>query len=209
MKLIRAIAPGAVVAGLLLSGGCGKAAEKLTESAIENQTGADIDISGGNVRVTTPEGYSYELDEDGNMVILGPDGEKITSDADGNMTSVGPDGESTQSAGENATLPEGWPDFLALPEGAKLSMSRVMTQEGTTSAQISAEVDADVVPIYESFRKAMVSAGFEFESETLSESGGSTFGNLTGTKGEQTLMIAVSSNDDGSPGYLSINIEGY
>jgi hypothetical protein len=212
MTKTRVLAGIGVAGALLLTGGCGKAADKIAEraaeEAIENSAGGgEVDISGDGSFSYNDGNVSYETDADGNMVMKGPDGEVITADADGNMTMSGEDGETTYTTGENAELPAGWPDFLALPGGSTLMASTTTTEGGVKVGNITAELEGAVSDAYEGFKSALEDEGFEIGSDSFTESSDGDFASLSGDKGDQSVSITIGGGGDAQP-YLSMTFSG-
>jgi hypothetical protein len=190
MKKMRAVAGMGVAGALILTAGCGKAAEKIgekaAEKAVENAAGGgNLDITDDGFTFESEDGtVSYQVDDDGNVIMKGPDGEVITADSDGNMTMTGEDGETTFSSGEGAEVPDGWPDFLALPDGAKITSSATSNEGGQKVGSVTAEVtDGDVEEIYETYKEAIEAEGFEVSDSFTSSSSGDV-GAVSGNKGD-------------------------
>ncbi len=212
MNKKRAMAGIGATAALLILGGCGKAVDKIAERAAEkaigDAAGGDLDISGDGFTFRSGDGeISYQVDDDGNVVMRGPDGEVITADSDGNMTMSGPDGETTYTTGENAEVPDGWPRFLAPPDGATLLTSHASTEGDQRVGSITAEVDGPVEDTYEGYKKALQAEGFEIGSDSFTQSSGGDFASLSGQRGDLEVNIGIGSGSGDRP-YLTISVSG-
>jgi hypothetical protein len=207
MQKRRALAGAGVAVALVLAGGCGKAAEKITEKAIESETGGNVDLDAdGGMSFESGDG-SFEIDADGNTVIRDAEGNVITADAEGNMTMDGEDGETTYATGENAEVPDGWPAFLALPDGASIMTSQTGTADDVVTGSVMAEVDGDVKDLYEGYKEALEDEGFEIGSDSFTESSDGDFASVTGEKGDESVSITVSSGT-GSKTNMIMSVTG-
>ena len=210
MSKTRALAGIGVAGALLLTAGCGKAADKIAEraaeEAVENAAGGgNLDISGDGFTFESEDGtVSYEVDEDGNVVMKGPDGEVITADSDGNMTMSGEDGDSTFTSGENAELPEGWPEYMALPDGASITTAATTADGEQKIGTVTAEVDGDVKEIYETYKSAIEDEGFEI-SDSFTNSSSGDLGTISGEKGDVSVTVYVGEGDGGATITLSVS----
>lgn len=211
MKKTRALAGMGVAGALLLTGGCGKAADKIAEraaeEAVENAAeGGNLDISGDGFTFESEDGtVSYEVDDEGNVIMKGPDGEVITADSDGNMTMSGEDGDSTFTSGDNAELPDGWPEFMALPDGATIASSATSTDGDQKMGNVAAEVEGDVKEIYETYKEALEDEGFEISDSFTSSSSGD-LGTISGEKGDVSVSVYVGESDSGL--YVNLSVTG-
>lgn len=212
-KQAAAGAVGLVLA--LVATGCGDAtesiAERAVEEAIEREGGGnvDLDVDGGSFSFTSPDGeVSARMDEDGNMVMTGPDGEVYEADAEGNVTMSGEDGDVTYSTGDNAEVPDDWPEALALPRGAELLSSQTSTVDGERTAAISANVSTAVADLHETYKDALEDAGYEIGGDSLTESSSGDSASLTATKGAQEVTVTAYGAGDGEQVVLTIVVTG-
>jgi hypothetical protein len=94
LKPFGAVLLGTALAGALLTG-CGQAAEELVEQGIEQETGGDVELDDGNVRVDDGQGNEFsvggevELPDSWPQAVPTPDGTLIlagSSDGGANQT---------------------------------------------------------------------------------------------------------------------------
>jgi len=175
----RASAAVAVIAIGLGASACSSedVAERITEEAIENETGEDADVElgdDGQVQIQTEDG-SMTVDEDGNVVIETPDGTTVV-DAEGDAVNVdtgdgaavsgdgetltieGDDGSSTYTAGGD--IPDEWPDDLPLPDDATVLASSVMEGNGQNVITLSLNVDGELEEVGDSVKEQLEDAGW-------------------------------------------------
>ena len=183
MSRTKLVAAASLTAALLLSG-CGAVAEKATEKATEKalESGGDgkvdIDTKNGTVKVETKDG-TFTSDENG---------AKVESK----------DGDSTFSAGDTTTLPEGWPDELAPPDGTKLLSSSTIAQDGKDVMAVLGEVDGSVKDVYTDIKNQLEGAGFELSNDTFGTAGSGSYGAISGKNDtfEATATISSGSGSD-------------
>lgn len=191
----RALAGIGVAAALALTGGCGKAAEKaaekITERAIEEGAGgANVDISDGGMSFESEDGsFSYQIDDEGNVVMKGEDG------------------ETSYTTGGAAEVPDGWPAFLNLPPDAEILASSTSTDGDQKTATVMAEFSGDTKETYEGFKAMLEGEGFEITSDSLTTSSDGSFAVVSAESGERMVSVSVSGNADGT-GSISINVTG-
>lgn len=124
----------ALTVGLLVAPSCGKvaekAAEKATEKAIEGQTGGKVDIG-----------------KDGKVTFKDSNGETQMQVDDSGLSIKTSDGEAHY--GEGAEVPDGWPEVLALPKGAKVRASTT-TPDGLMVVFTASDSPKELVSSYDS-----------------------------------------------------------
>lgn len=166
---------------LLLFGSCQKMAEKATEKAIEagSEGQVDVDMSGQDMKITDKEsGDTYEFkgeDEGGTWTATSEDGNVKT----------------TVTAGESASVPDGWPDSFPVYTGAKLLAA---TESGDGSDQVyhlslqTTDSMDDVAAFYISKAEA---AGFNKDSEFKMGEGQS----YVFSKDKESFNLTLSTED--------------
>ncbi len=192
MNVKRAIAGIGVTAALVLTTGCGKAADKIAERAVEEGIergagGGDVDISEDGVSFKSPDGQSVQVDAEGNMIIEGADGQVLAS-------------------GDRAEVPDGWPAFLALPDDAALLTSQSSTSDGVKMGIVAAEVDGDAKVLYEGYKEALEDAGFEVTSDSFTQSSDGDWASLSGEKGDDQVSITIGSVGATDEGKVHLNL---
>jgi len=181
----RILAGAVIVAAVLGTAGCGKAADKLSEKAVEKgieaQSGGKVDIDGNKVKITGKDGeVSYEADGKGNV--------KIT----------GKDGESSSTYGDGAKLPNGWPAVVKLPADLKLTSSSTNSTSDGKTMMVMAESSIDVKKMFEDFKSQLEKAGFDITGESMTESDGSSYGSLQADNGKLAVNVSVSGAGTGT-----------
>jgi len=172
------------VAALLVLGasGCGKVAEKatekVTEKAIEDQTGgkAKVDLGNGKVKVKDGSGNSYETDQDGNV--------KIKSD----------DGSTSFTSGDGTKLPDGWPKDLEPPKGTTIETATAT--EGALT--VSGSLAAPVKDVYDGLKAQLADGGYELTADSYNTSDGIGSAALTATKGKKDVSVSITEGSDGA-----------
>jgi hypothetical protein len=166
----------ALVGALALLAGCGSATEQLTEAAIENQTGGDVDVKDdGSVEIRT---------DDGEMTVSGEDG-KVTIES----------GDGTYQAGEGTEVPDDFPAEIPLVDGGTLTMA-VSTPDGFS---LIWNVD-DAEAAFDAYIRALEGAGFELGERTVMTSGGDFTGIIEGEDAQWRVGVTagVSGTDPGT-----------
>lgn len=104
----------------------------------------------------------------------------------------------------NAELPDGYPAELAPPEGTKI-VAATGTQD-PAAYDVFGTLAGEVADVYADVKAQAEAAGYTIDPATDSLSDGPTgpVGNFTGTNGELTLNVTVSSVATGE-GEVSIN----
>ncbi|MEM1333763.1 MAG: hypothetical protein AAGG08_09920, partial [Actinomycetota bacterium] len=140
------------------------AAESLIESAIERESGGEVDIDLGDIMdgdgfsVETEDG-SMTIDEDGNFVITDADGQVITGEANDDGFSVETEeGESSLDIDQDGTItfededgtemvieqgtaiPDDWPSNIPRPEGLTIETVSDSTSGDFRSINVSGSV---------------------------------------------------------------------
>ncbi|HAP77369.1 MAG TPA: hypothetical protein DCR14_14965 [Acidimicrobiaceae bacterium] len=168
----------ALLAGAGLLVGCSDAKEKATEQVMEEIIEQN---GGGNVDV--------ELGDDGEIVGIETD--------DGTMTIGG------------GSLPDAWPTDVPSYEGGRIISSQSFDTNGEVLLMVSYEVDDAPAAAADSMKAALEAAGFTIDSSGSTEDGsGGGFWSVTGTRGNQTLSVAVvGSATDPTMMQLSLSIK--
>lgn len=190
MGTLRGTAVSAIAALLLLVGSaCGsaaekageKAGEKLAEKAIEDQTGgnADVDVSDGGVKISDGEGGTYEVDSEGNV--------------------SGSSGDGSYQMGEGTELPDGWPEELAPPSGAKIVSA--ITSGDTMS--VTANIDSPIRDVYEAVKGQLTDAGYKLSNDTYSLSDGGDFASVAGTSDAFEVVVTIATDSAGGSGSVA------
>lgn len=181
-------------------------AERITEEAIENETGEDVDLElgdDGQVEIQTEDG-SMTVDENGNMVIETPDGTTVV-DAEGDAVNVatpdgtavisqdgetitfeGDDGSGSYSAGTE--IPDEFPDDVPLPDGATVLASSVMESNGQSLITLTLNVDGELDEVGDSVKEQLEGAGWTDTGGM--ESPDSMYWGFT--KGDLTLAVGAA-----------------
>lgn len=173
-------------AGVLLAG-CGQVAEQATESALEQATGTDIEM--------TDEGFTITDDET-----------SMTVDSEGqSVTMTDESGTSSFQAGDDTQLPDTYPSDLPTPEGGVLSTVGD-TPEGLFvmwgyDTYTAADFDAYVAQIQ--------AAGYSLTGDIVSvDSGDSMNRTATFTGGGKTIAVtAMGASDFGQVSVVITNEE--
>jgi len=148
---------GAVLLMAGLSNGCGKAAETLTEKAIEKSLSED----GQNVDV--------DLDSDGGTVRIATDeGEMVISGDDDSFSMTSEEGGVTMTAGESAKLPGNFPKDVPLPKGFKPDM--VQTADEDNMFTVVGPAEGGVKEVADALRKDAAAQGWT-EEQSFSQAG--------------------------------------
>lgn len=163
-------AAGALV--VLLTSACGS--ESLTEKAIEEATGVQVDQDGNVVSISTDEG-SIRVDDSGNVEVLTSDGSQVLS------------------GGSGSELPDDFPGDVPLPDAAIVS-SLASDSNGTRSWVINFETD-DPKGTYESYVEALKAAGFTVEDIVTSNAGGAFSALTSASNGSWEISVLAA---DGS-----------
>jgi hypothetical protein len=174
MNTKRALTGVGLATLLLLTSGCGKAAEKAsekaTEKAIESQGGGKVDIDGDKIKVDDGSGGSCTYTDD-------------------KMDCTGKAGDTEYSSGGNAKLPAGWPDELKPPKGTELVSAGKTTAGGKQVLTANGIVDASEKDVYEALKEQLTDAGYEITGDGNTVTVGVT-GNTAGEGSVVTMGIA-------------------
>ena len=182
----RKLAGITLAVALLGTAGCGKiaekAAEKVTEEAIENAggSGVDVDLSNGGVSYTDANGNKVTTDADGNVTI---------TDADGNLIEA--------DAGGDAEVPAEWPPVLAPPADARILYASSTDGHLSLTASVAAP---DLRTLYDGLKAQVTGAGYAMVSDGLSGSDAGTGGVLTAKDADDVVTVAVAPDASGTQG---------
>ena len=167
-----------LLVALLALASCGKAAEKLTEEAIEQSAGGgEVDIDDdGSFSFENDEG-SFEVDSDGNVKIEGEDGEfSIENNADGD-------------------LPDDLPD-VPIPDGFSPQNNSKQSDGDETIYSATGTVDADGAEAFEDIVDQYESAGYETEGRYENTSGSDFNGGAQFVDSDHQVSVSVFGSDD-------------
>ncbi len=148
---------------------------------------AEFDAEGGKVKVSDGEGGSFEVDDDGMTVTDGEGG-----------------GETQVLTGEDAAVPEGWPEGLRPPAGAKLLSATTSTTPGDELLALAAELEAPVADALAAFERQVVAAGYEINPSGTS--GGAAGVATLIASDDDELVVASFSSGPGGTTIASISI---
>lgn len=154
-------------AGLLV--GCGAAADRLTEEALEKGAEEIAERGGaGDVDV--------ELDDEG-LSVEGEDG----------------------SLNAGSELPEDWAEDLPLPDQDYEILSAMsQTQEDGTSQQAHMTLDGDAKELQAFYEAALADAGWEVSSSHSTSSGERTSLGVVGNKpDDRKVIVTINTEGDG------------
>lgn len=178
----------AAVAFLALAS-CGKAAEKISEKAIEQSAG------GGDADINDDGSFSFENDEG-----------SFSVDKDGNVKIEGEDGEFSIDGG-SGELPEGFPDDIPLPDDYEI-LTGSRTSDGDSAFWgVVGEVSGDPEDVFAALVSLFEDADFESQSKSESESGGDFFGSATFLGGGNLVSVSVTAGGDGENATVAYNVQ--
>jgi len=170
--------------------GCGRIAEKMTqnitenvaenfaEKLIESNSGEDVDINfnDGGISIETEDG-TLNTTEDGEGMVI------ETKNADGTV--------STMTTGENASLPEGYPEnLLPLLKQEQLFLSAV----SGSSYTVGFTSNADPTEATEYYQSLLENDG-TLDSSMIAEDGTLLIGSIGDVP---SVTISIALNQDGS-----------
>lgn len=163
-------AAAAVVAVVTVAGCSGEdIAERITEQAIERESGGDVDVDldGGNIRVQTEDGsFEMSTDDDGNISIRSEDGEgQMSIDSEDGRTVIESD-EGTAVIEQSADIPDDFPSSVPLPSGFEPQMVQSMASDDESGWVLTGPMSQTAAELAESYLPALESAGFERQSVT-------------------------------------------
>ncbi|WP_421120115.1 hypothetical protein ACE2AJ_01840 [Aquihabitans daechungensis] len=163
----KTAAIGMVVGLALAVAACGgsEAADKLTEEAIEQSGGGDVDID-------SEDGTVKYTDEDGNETEMNIDGEGASL----------PDGWPSELAP---------PDSVKLITSNTTNDS---TAGGDQVMTILGEASGTSDEFQAAIKEQVTDAGFDVAQDTASDVTGGGYAGLTAKKGEDTLVVAIASD---------------
>ncbi len=166
-----------VVAALLAVASCGKAAEKLTEKAIEQSAG------GGDVDIDEDGSFSFENDEG-----------SFSVDKDGNVKIEGDDGEFSIDSSTDGELPDDFPD-VPLPDGFTPQSNSKQSDGDQTLYSAVGTADGDATDVFESLIDQYESDGYDTEGRYENTSGGDFNGGAQFVGSEYQVSISVFGAD--------------
>lgn len=125
------------------------------------------------------------------------DATDVGGDGDGDGTVAPGDGE------PETTLPDGWPDALALPAGTTLLEA---TQMSDTSMSATARIDGDAQEVFDELEAQLTDAGFEIVASTFTPSDQGGFGSISAAGPNHTAAIAFGPDPTGDTSQVTINV---
>lgn len=118
-------------------------------------------------------------------------GKDVDVDIDGDKVTVNSkDGKGSFSA--SGELPDGWPDELALPKGAKIVASGTSTVAGANLQTVSAKVKGSPSEVMKHFEAALKK--WKSEGSSNFNQGDSSFATGIWEKGEDKVTVNVSND---------------
>lgn len=186
MRRIRSIF--VLLAALLALASCGKAAEKLTEEAIEQSAG------GGEVDIDDDGSFSFENDE-GSFEV----------DSEGNVKFEGEDGEFSID-GASGELPDGWPDDVPVPDDLEI-LTGSKTSDGEKDLfSVLGNVPGDPADVFADLVADFEDEGYDTSNKSETNADGNFFGTaqFTGNGHQIAISVSTDSNEGGST--VSINV---
>lgn len=170
--------------------------DQLAESFIERQLGAegaDVELSGGQIRIQTDEGtVEMTTGDDGSVRIRseGADGTETVIESDGNDVVMSSDGDSRVVASASATLPADFPADFPLPDASLVNASRTMIDGAVSYSLVFEAPGAVAIDEYERMASALRARGFEVEFESTDSS------SVTAKLGDGTTDVIFSGGHD-------------
>ena len=132
----------------------------------------------------------------------------IPGDGDGSEgVLTGPDGEETRfTAGDSASLPDGWPEGLQIPDDAELTGSTTM--DGGKTMTVMAISDTAVPDLYEHFKSLLTDQGYELITDSLSDLGDETIASIHGESDDNSVAVTLMTDvNDESRTSMSLVVE--
>jgi hypothetical protein len=135
---------------------------------------------------------SVSVERDGTSVDVKKDGGKVTVKSK--------DGDGSVSVGDDAEVPDNFPDDVPLPEGGKVGLAAEGERDGKQYFSITYVVsEDDVDDAFSSYADALEDAGFDLGDRSSYSGGGGEFSSIQATSDDwEVVAVKVAGgNDDG------------
>jgi len=174
---------------LVVVAGCGKAADKAQEVAIEKAIESGAKASGGNVDV--------DVKKDGAVTVTstenGTTSTATFSENGGQVSVKGADGEMVMTSGADAKIPEDYPKDI--PQYAGVKLETVMSN-ATQAIYTTEATTADALDTVVAWYKQQLGAGGWNEEQNVKMGGDTPMNMFVYSKEGRQLMITVSKADN-------------
>ncbi len=188
MRRVSSVFVLTVAAALALTS-CGKAAEKLSEKAIEESVG------GGDADIDEDGSFSFESDEG-----------SVSVDADGNVKIEGEDGEFSLD-GSTGELPEDFPDDIPLLDGFEIVTGSRTSDGAQTFWGVVGAVNGEPEDVFADVVSAFEADDFESDGKSESTNNGQFFGSASFVGGGSRVSVTVLPDGDGENTTVSYNVQ--
>lgn len=198
MKRMTGVMAGVLMIALL-STGCSTFTFKGNNGEEAKVNLSDVKEGKMSVETTNEDGETQSMnidvdEDDGSATITGDDGESIAVDTEDNGThtlTMEDDDQSFESTtGEDAELPDGFPEDFPIPEDADITSSSTITEDDTTSYTVRIEIAGDMQDYYEIVKTYAEEKEMEAQLDQKSN-----------TNGQKRFMFAAGKSDEGEANF--------
>jgi hypothetical protein len=142
---------------------------------------------------------------DGDSVTIEKDGESVEVDRDGGSVSFkSDDGDASTTVGDDAKVPEDWPDDVPLPDGGKVAVATQVERDGKQTFHLTYKVSDDADDVIADYGDALKDGGFTLDNESSWSGGSGSVGVFEATgHGWKVTVLTIGSSDANS---LSIQV---
>ncbi len=123
------------------------------------------------------------------------------------VTVTGKDGEKVEiQGGDDASLPDGFPQDVPVYKDATVKMGNSITSEGKTTYSAILQTGDDVNTVSAWYKDALPKEGWTLEGDMSSNSNGKTTTVIGAKKGTASLNVTVLGPDDDSKTTISLTV---
>lgn len=123
------------------------------------------------------------------------------------VTVTGEDGEQVEiQGGDDASLPEGFPEDVPVYKDADIKMSNSITSDGKTMYSVTLETSDDVDTAGAWCKDALPKEGWNVEGDMSSTANGQSSTIISAKKGSMVLNVTVVGPDDDSKTMISLTV---
>lgn len=142
-------------------------------------------------------------DGDDDATKASPTTEASSDEGSSSDEAASDDAASGDDASTDATLPESWPDEVALPDDTTLLEAYEVSE---TSWMIIAQIDGDTEATYDALLAQLTDAGYEIVASTFTDSDEGGFGSISASGDDYTVAVSFGPDPTGDTSQVTISV---
>lgn len=109
------------------------------------------------------------------------------------------------NTGGDTSLPANFPPDLEVPGTTKVLVASTTSTDGRALQQVTVQFEGTVAEVYAAYKQQLAGAGYEIQSDTSGDQGGTSFGSASASNEESTVQATFSADATGQ-GTASITV---